>query len=158
MNLGVSLGCLCQGPLLPRLCPSSEGQGDLFYPCFLRIQLDMCTPAERTKEGTSHASLENHLQLQSKAENCKGQGLPKKPSSRSASHAAWVITPVPLALQSGGKSSLRAIGQDVPSARRNYSSIDLLLQLHVLSKGPNQSLKRSPAGAQEARQMLDMSL
>lgn len=74
-SLGVPLGCLCQGPLLPGLCPSSEGQGDLFSPCFPRIQLDMCTPVERKKGDRSYASVEDHLQLQSKAENCKGQGL-----------------------------------------------------------------------------------
>lgn len=130
--------------------PSSEGQGDLFCPFFLRIQLDMCTPVERTKEGRSYASVEDHLQLQNKAENCKGQGLPKKPSGKSASHATWLITPVPLALQSGGKASLIPIVQDVLSPRRNYSSTDLLLQLHVQSKGPNQALKRSPARAEEA--------
>lgn len=66
----------------------------------------MCTPVERTKEGRSYASVEDHLQLQSKAENCKGQGLPKKPSGRSASHAVWLITPVPLALHSGEKNIL----------------------------------------------------
>lgn len=98
--------------------PGSEGQWDLFCPHFLRIQLDMCTLVERTKEGRSYASVEDHLQLQSKAENCKGQGLPKKPSSRSASHAAWLITPVPLALQSGGKTSLTAIVRDMLNARR----------------------------------------
>uniref|UniRef100_A0A8C3TNN7 Tubulin beta chain n=1 Tax=Catharus ustulatus TaxID=91951 RepID=A0A8C3TNN7_CATUS len=98
----------------------------------------MCTPVERTKEDRSYASVEDHLQLQSKAENCKGQGLPKKPSSRSASYAAWLITPVPLSLQSGGKTSLTAIVWDVLNTRRNYSSTDLLLQLHVQSKGLNQ--------------------
>lgn len=158
VNLWIPLGCLCQGSRLPGLCPSSEGQGDLFCPCFLRIQLDMCIPVERTKEGRSYASVEDHLQLQSKAENCKGQGLPKKLSGRSASHAAWLITPVPLALQSGGKTSLTGIVWDVPSARRNHSSTDLLLQLHVQGKGPNQSWKRSPVGAEEAGQMLGMSL
>lgn len=142
-SLGVPLGCLCQGPLLPGLCPSSEGQGDLFSPHFPRIQLDMCTPVERTKEDRFYASVEDHLQLQSKAENCKGQGLPKKPSSRSASYAAWLFTPVPLSFQSGGKTSLTAIVWDVLNTRRNYSSTDLLLQLHVQSKGPSQEAEPS---------------
>lgn len=118
----------------------------------------MCTPVERTKEGRSYASMEDHLQLQTKAENCKGQGLPKKPSSRSASHAAWLTSPIPLSLLSGGKAFLTAIVQDVLHTRRNYSSTDLLLQLHVQSKGLNQSLKRSLAGAEAAGQMLGISL
>lgn len=111
---GSPSGLPVQGPLLPGLCPSSGEQGDLSCPCFLRIQLDMCTPVERTKEDRSYAYVEDHLQLQSKAQNCKGQALPKKPFGRSASRAAWLITPVPLALQSAGKTSLTAIVQDVP--------------------------------------------
>lgn len=40
----------------------------------------------------------------------------------------------------------------------NYSSTDPFLQLHEQGKGPNQSLKRSPVGAEEAEQVLGVSL
>lgn len=151
MNLGVPLGCLCQGPLLPGLCPSSEGQGDLFCPCFLRIQLDMCTPVERTKEGRSYASVGDHLELQSKAENCKGQGLPKKPSGRSASHAAWLITPVPLALQSGGKTSSTAMVQDVLSTRRKLQQHRSAPTTLCTDQRPKPKLEEEPSRSRGGR-------
>lgn len=40
----------------------------------------------------------------------------------------------------------------------NYSSTDPFLQLHEQGKGPNQSLKRSPVGAEEAEQVIGLSL
>lgn len=81
--------------------------------------------------------MEDHPHLQRKADNYRRQGLPTKPSSRAASHVAWLIIPVAPVPQSIGKA-----------ARKHDSSTDPLLQPHRQSEGPNLSLKRSPVGAE----------
>lgn len=141
----------------PRSSRISAPSGTSSVPTSLRIHLDTWTLVRKTEEGRSYASVEDCLQLQSKAENRERQGLPKKPFSRAASHAAWLLTPFAPAPQTGEEASLAAHHRG--RAERRYGSTDPLLQPQGQGQGPNLSLKRSLVGAGErTEQVLGVSL